>query len=323
MLGHLSWAVGSLVGEVLERWLALLRTAPRRYTDGKGQVRQLSFKQVFLRSRALELALDASARSAELRTALRTYALAVPARWPESCPPPMAFARAFVALLWSTVGPTEKWLQLLGTLLSSEQTPHVGNEAEEPCHTWLVQLIAGQRQNWMVSDVVDREAEILALEEKAIDALKEAEDGGHSTFSDELRRLSTLSSAVSAVESMAERRSSLAEDVERAILAEKEQDELYEKTVASVATSAKALANSLSSDAVHENGVSERAQLCSKSDCIKERLSELTPDMERLIQEIGAAEEVQSELMQQLKQNKAVAGAGKIWEDLYKRNFYS
>ena len=37
----------------------------------------------------------------------------------------------FVALLWSTVGPTEKWLQLLGTLLSSEQTPHVGNEAEE------------------------------------------------------------------------------------------------------------------------------------------------------------------------------------------------
>ena len=36
--------------------------------------------QVFLRSRALELALDASARSAELRTALRTYALAAPAR---------------------------------------------------------------------------------------------------------------------------------------------------------------------------------------------------------------------------------------------------
>ncbi len=33
--------------EVLERWLALLRTAPRRYTDGqKGQLRQLSFKQV-------------------------------------------------------------------------------------------------------------------------------------------------------------------------------------------------------------------------------------------------------------------------------------
>eukprot|EP00435_Cladocopium_sp_Y103_P024133 s1601_g5.t3 len=305
--------------EVLERWLALLRTAPRRYTDGKGQLRQLSFKQVFLRSRALELALDASARNAELRTALRTYALAAPARWPESCPPPMAFARAFVALLWSTVGPTEKWLQLLGTLLSSEQTPHVGNEAEEghisgcqtaeenrlePCHTWLVQLIAGQRQNWMVSDVVDREAEILALEEKAIDALKEAEDGGHSTFSDELRRLSTLSSAVSAVESMAERRSSLAEDVERAILAEKEQDEVYEKTLASVATSAKALANSLSSDAVHANGMSERAQLCSKSDVIKERLSELTPDMERLAQEIAAAEEVQSELMQQLKQNK-------------------
>ena len=56
----------------------------------------------------------------------------------------------------------------------------------------------------------------------------------------------------------------------------------------------------------------------------QERLSELTPDMERLIQEIGAAEEVQSELMQQLKQNKAVAGAqGKIWEDLYKGNFYS
>ncbi len=40
-----------------------------------------TFCQVFLRSKALELALDASARSAELRLALRTYALAVPARW--------------------------------------------------------------------------------------------------------------------------------------------------------------------------------------------------------------------------------------------------
>lgn len=40
-----------------------------------------NLRQVFLRSKALELALDASARSAELRLALRTYALAVPARW--------------------------------------------------------------------------------------------------------------------------------------------------------------------------------------------------------------------------------------------------
>ena len=32
-------------------------------------------------------------------------------RWPESCPPPMAYARAFVALLWSTVGPTATWNQ--------------------------------------------------------------------------------------------------------------------------------------------------------------------------------------------------------------------
>ena len=38
---------------------------------------------------------------------------------------------SFVALLWSTVGPTEKWLQLLGTLLSAEHTPRAGNEAEE------------------------------------------------------------------------------------------------------------------------------------------------------------------------------------------------
>lgn len=43
------------------------------------------------------------------------------------------FVVRFVALLWSTVGPTEKWLQLLGTLLSSEQTPSAGNEAEEGC----------------------------------------------------------------------------------------------------------------------------------------------------------------------------------------------
>lgn len=293
--------------EVLERWLALLRTAPRRYTDGqKGQLRQLSFKQVFLRSKALELALDASARSAELRLALRTYALAVPARWPESCPPPMAFARAFVALLWSTVGPTEKWLQLLGTLLSSEQTPSAGNEAEEPCHTWLVQLIAGRRQNWQASDVVDRETEILQLEEKAIDGLKEEDTGGSDLcFTDELRRLSSLTSAVFAVESMADRRSSLAEDVERAIIAEKEQDDVYENTVNSVATAAKALANSLSTEAVNADGLTERrAQLCSKSDAMKERLSELTPDVDRLSQEITAAEEVQRELVQQLKQNK-------------------
>ena len=37
----------------------------------------------------------------------------------------------------------------------------------------------------------------------------------------------------------------------------------------------------------------------------QERLQELMPDMERLQQEIQAAEEVQNELMQQLKQNKA------------------
>ena len=48
----------------------------------------------------------------------------------------------------------------------------------------------------------------------------------------------------------------------------------------------------------------------------QERLSELTPDMERLAQEIAAAEEVQSELMQQMKQNKAMATVGRFGEDL-------
>lgn len=39
---------------------------------------------------------------------------------------------------------------------------------------------------------------------------------------------------------------------------------------------------------------------------LQERLSELTPDVDRLSQEITAAEEVQRELVQQLKQNKAI-----------------
>ncbi|CAK9033727.1 Uncharacterized protein SCF082_LOCUS20622 [Durusdinium trenchii] len=301
--------------EVIERWLALLRTNQRRYTDGdrhgdgdrrEAPPRPLSFKQVFLRSRALELALDTSARSAELRHALRSYALTTPTRWPESCPPPMAFARAFVALLWATVGSTEIWLQLLGTLLSSEQTPHAGHEAEEPCHTWLVQLIAARRQNWQASDVVDRETEILTLEQKATEALALTEPHGQG-FASKLQQLSLLSSAVVAMENVVDRRASLAEEVQRAIVAEKEQRQLYQSTVSSVATSAKALADSLAANGqdLNANGLTERrAQLCSKSEGLKARLTDLSPELERLASEIETAEEVQRELMQQLKQNK-------------------
>eukprot|EP00913_Durusdinium_trenchii_P025467 g23906.t1 len=314
---------GVRLQEVIERWLALLRTNQRRYTDGdrhgdgdrrEAPPRPLSFKQVFLRSRALELALDTSARSAELRHALRSYALTTPTRWPESCPPPMAFARAFVALLWATVGSTAPWVvarlcwRVSYTILYLKRLLMVFDHDR---HGTSLQLIAARRQNWQASDVVDRETEILTLEQKATEALALTEPHGQG-FASKLQQLSLLSSAVVAMENVVDRRASLAEEVQRAIVAEKDhgscdQRQLYQSTVSSVATSAKALADSLAANGqdLNANGLTERrAQLCSKSEGLKARLTDLSPELERLASEIETAEEVQRELMQQLKQNK-------------------
>ncbi|CAJ1352466.1 unnamed protein product [Effrenium voratum] len=290
--------------EVLERWLVLLRTAPRRYTDA-GQA--LSFKQVFLRSHGLEFALDASARSPELRRALRSYALAAPARWPESCPPPMAFARAFVALLWATVGPTELWLQPLATLLSWEQVPK-GTQgtvglAAAGCHTWLVQLLVARRFCWQASDVADRETDLLAMEESTLKAM-EIDEGDPGDLPSELRALSKLSSASATAETLLERRCVLAEDLKKAMVAEQERATQYRGTISSVVSAAKSLANSVTSGSANADGLSERrAQLSSRAEGLKELLTQL-PDEAQLSQEIAAAEEVQRELLKQLEQNK-------------------
>ncbi|CAE7788054.1 unnamed protein product, partial [Symbiodinium microadriaticum] len=224
---------------------------------------------VFLRSRGLELCLDTAARTPELRQDPKTVSpkrnYNGDYRWPESCPPPMAFARAFVALLWAAVGPTESWLALLGTLLSSEQVPHSGNEAEEPCHTWLVQLIAGRRTSWQVSDVFERESDLLAQEEKAQRALNEALDDSpkregatapsldqrpeEEALSSELRRMTKLSSAITSAQELLDQRQTL-------------------------------------------------------NVWVKERLAVLTPELAAVQDELEAAEEAHRELMRQLKQNK-------------------
>ncbi|OLP95362.1 hypothetical protein AK812_SmicGene22522 [Symbiodinium microadriaticum] len=149
---------------------------------------------VFLRSRGLELCLDTAARTPELRQDPKTVSpkrnYNGDYRWPESCPPPMAFARAplggFVALLWAAVGPTESWLALLG--LSSEQVPHSGNEAEVrgtlphlACAAYRREEneLAGTQPHSpeaLVSDVFERESDLLAQEEKAITSAQELLD---------------------------------------------------------------------------------------------------------------------------------------------------
>ncbi|CAJ1418569.1 unnamed protein product [Effrenium voratum] len=292
--------------EVLERWLVLLRTAPRRYTDA-GQA--LSFKQVFLRSHGLEFALDASARSPELRRALRSYALAAPARWPESCPPPMAFARAFVALLWATVGPTELWLQPLATLLSWEQVPKGAQGtvglAAAGCHTWLVQLLVARRLYWQASDVADRETDLLAMEESTLKAM-EIDEGHPGDLPSELRALSKLSSDASATaETLLERRCVLAEDLKKAMVAEQEKGDAVPRHHLLRGLRRKELGQLRHLRQCQRRWPQRAPGAAQQSGGRSEgRLLTQLPDEAQLSQEIAAAEEVQRELLKQLEQNK-------------------
>ena len=142
--------------EVLQRWLVQMRNSETRYLDiatagssierlgPGGEPAQLTFHQVFLRSRALELTVDTVARASKLRSALREHALPPPELWPEERQFPAAFAQAFVALLEATIGPREQWFGTLHALLSSEKY------ADEQCHVWLVQLLSGLRQGLAV-----------------------------------------------------------------------------------------------------------------------------------------------------------------------------
>ena len=138
-------ATPSQAAEVVRKWVSLMQSSPPpRYADRDGPASgsfssvaatregtaqgcwppQLTFRQVFLRCRALERALDATARAPELRASLREHALAVrseEARPEEVRTPSAAFAHAFVALLKCTVGPPEVWLGTLGALLSCEK----------------------------------------------------------------------------------------------------------------------------------------------------------------------------------------------------------
>ncbi|CAE8652500.1 unnamed protein product, partial [Polarella glacialis] len=315
--------------EVLERWLSLLRAPQRRYVDaptvdsrrraGGGAAarpRELTFRQVFLRSRALELAVDAAAQAPELRAALRSHALAAPEAWPDSCPPAMAFSRAFVALLWTTIGPTEVWLGLLGILLSSEKAPGSANDGEEPCHSWLLQLLASRRLGWEAADAQERESEIWALEEAAkssLDGLQEVEGpseasssvGGQSRLLELLSALTQRGSATAKAQRAWELRAGLAEDLARAAVSEAQREENACSAAAAVALAAAARAETFQAAAGQAAlAHAQRTELGQRAEDLRERLQVLAPETQRLQTEIQAAEERQQELLMHMKENK-------------------
>eukprot|EP00931_Biecheleriopsis_adriatica_P119274 TRINITY_DN94514_c0_g1_i1.p1 TRINITY_DN94514_c0_g1~~TRINITY_DN94514_c0_g1_i1.p1 ORF type:complete len:713 (-),score=217.54 TRINITY_DN94514_c0_g1_i1:23-2128(-) len=296
--------------EVLERWLALLRTSDRRYADTAPQgekASHLSFQQVFLRSRALELAVDTAARSPELRASLRSYALAAPTTWPDSCPPPMAFSRAFVALLLATIGPTEAWLGLLGTLLSMEKPPAAANGAEEPCHTWLVQLLAGRRLGWQAAGAQEREREVMTMEEEALRSAQSEEgaaEASSSSLAQVLRDLAHRNRAASSARRAWVARFALAEDLMRAAAGEDERKEHLSSTASCVAAAASSLASSLDTSTEGSNSSSASEELGLRTAELRERLAGFEPEGKKLQAEITALEEAQSELMKQLQHNK-------------------
>jgi len=305
--------------EVLERWLSSFQTAERRYIekeDGERTCpRELSFRQVFLRSRALELAVDSCTRAPGLRNSLRNHALPPPESWPQYCSHSVAFARAFVALLLACIGPPEVWLSLLGTLLSQEQVPsaHAG-DAEEPCHMWLVQLLASRRLGWEAAGLSEREAEVQELEETATRSLESLSDdsteqGSSTSLAELLAELASRNTAMAAVERAWERRCVLGAELSRAAAGEASRRDDVCNCAASVAAAAQSLASSMAgsdegADEGHEASVAIRGELGAKSKDLRERLQQLCADAEELHVEMQAAEGRQKDLLKQLQDNK-------------------
>lgn len=289
--------------EVIQRWLMLLRNVPQpRYPD-EGQDADITFRQVFLRSSALEYALDSVARTSELRAHLRQYTLPSPDVWPEERPPPVAFAHAFTTLLCVVIGPPEAWLALLGALLSSERGP-----ADEPCHAWLLQLTAGLRINWEDASVTDREREVEAMEEAArqgLSAGNEAEvEASPGNLTPLLANLAEQRRTIGTSHRALRLRSTLASDL--AVASRRYGERVQERAEAAAAVASVAAERVVVLDAetgrLHKNTEELKRELGLQAQEFQAQLAALEPDTQQLQREIEEVELTQQELQRQVQQ---------------------
>jgi len=267
------------------------------------KAQELTFHQVFMRSRALELAVDACTRAPELRAALREHALPLPA-WPEDekVSPGLAFARAFADLLEVVVGPADLWMPLLGTLLCSDAGP-----VDDKCHAWLVQLLVGLRSPWLEADALDREREAEALEEAAAQAVLGLEpppdtEAGPGSLAFLLKGLSSHGCAAEANYSAWRVRSSLAQDLSGVAEKKEERRGHLESLTSTIAVGASDRAKELEIAAAKQRSISEetRGNLRKEEDTLRVQLDGLSPAAAQIERELEEAETTRGELMQQL-----------------------
>merc|ERR1740129_2650446 len=259
---------------------------------------------MFLRSRTLEFALDAAARSAPLHRILRESALPPPDTWPENRSPPLAFARAFVTLLMDTIGPPDTWFQMLAALLSSESGP-----VDDLCHLWLAQLIAGLRVGWEGAGAQDHEREVAALEEAASQSSSSAEQipvveaspGSLAVF---LASLSQRGTAAKAAYRARSQRCAFAEELQRAVSQCGARVQARAEAAATIASASAEHVAALEAEAVSLGGAAEerRRDLGSRAEELRSQLADLEPVGQQLQREIEEAETMHRELLQQLGQ---------------------
>mmetsp|Transcript_25956 Transcript_25956/g.56996 ORF Transcript_25956/g.56996 Transcript_25956/m.56996 type:complete len:791 (+) Transcript_25956:70-2442(+) len=314
--GKLEWEARKLeqlrlaqATEMVQQWLDQMQGFSKRYADvaasspasssGSREPRVLTFLQIFLRSRALELALDSVARAPELRIALCSRALPPPDDWPENLPIDAAFARSFTAMLKLTIGPSGVWMPALGVLLASE-----GVRSDEQCRTWIVSLIGTQRMGWETASVLAQELDVKVAEEEAV---------SHSISNEQARPESPIrpgerlkafldyvhvqgASADLACHALA-LRSTLASDLATAAKHEEDLCQARASASAAVAAAATEVASTCSTEP--ELPSQDTGTVVQKEE-LRSKIDKLDPAMREIQREIEDAEQTQKELLQQV-----------------------
>eukprot|EP00927_Polykrikos_kofoidii_P026689 TRINITY_DN23740_c0_g1_i1.p1 TRINITY_DN23740_c0_g1~~TRINITY_DN23740_c0_g1_i1.p1 ORF type:complete len:884 (+),score=185.77 TRINITY_DN23740_c0_g1_i1:77-2728(+) len=308
--------------DTIQGWLMFLRASPQqRYIDNSattvpravdfifvggpsdGPRSDVTFRQAFLRSRALEFTIDISIRSPELRASLREFALASREQWPEEKNPPMAFAHAFVQLLNSCIGPAEVWLSTLGALLSTEEGP-----VDEQCHRWLVRLLVGSRDGWEDASVQERERGVEVLEEAARLSLQRGRANEQKSPTNDLHSMlanvSVRGRACGTAYRALSLRCALAADLAQAAERRDLSVQASRGEAAEIAASALTRADALDAQATKQSTSTEeiRGELRDRSGELKNQLGILTPAISQLQRDIEETETTHRMLIQQIGQ---------------------
>eukprot|EP00929_Paragymnodinium_shiwhaense_P077349 TRINITY_DN39829_c0_g1_i2.p1 TRINITY_DN39829_c0_g1~~TRINITY_DN39829_c0_g1_i2.p1 ORF type:complete len:763 (-),score=232.65 TRINITY_DN39829_c0_g1_i2:25-2214(-) len=301
-------AAAAKAQQIEETVTSSLRAVPQpRYSDPDAAAAHgvLTFKQVFLRSRALELAIDSAARVPELRGSLQEFAFAPPEAWPEPRPPAAVFALAFAQLLQVTIGPADEWATLLATLVSAEYTDL--EPLDQQCHAWLVGLLAQRRLSWKEAAVREREREVEALEEAArlgLSAACSTSSSAKATAKDPRPALANISArgraSATAYRAWA-LRSAFAEDLQSAAGRCEDAAKPRQEAVAAVTAAAGERAALLSSEAEQQEdgALGVHAEERAKAEELKKLLCQGDSDLQEVDREIEAAEARHRELLRQ------------------------